>query len=141
MSNLNIILDKIKITTHSMAMKFAGEVKQTEIEMIEERVYDYYDAIRSGVVLNPYQRTGELVNNIRIEHSGRFYSIINYAYEGTDRLYNIERGVVTWQNSMLNFINSKREFMAPTIEEMNTKLNSMVIEEFMGTGLQIKKRR
>lgn len=130
---------KAKATANKIALAIADEIK----ESIQTNVYDYYDEIRSGLVRNPYQRTGELLKGVEVKR-GRLQAWVEVNAHTPDILHDIETGKTNWKNSVLYKLSPnqrKRPFMKEALDNLDFNLDNYVIESFSEYGLHVKRER
>ena len=141
MKKLNKVIKKTLISV-------GREVREIQIEAIQEDVYDYYDEIRSGYNISNmslYHRSGRLIdiNNIKVKYSGVGTVVIRNESYSKDILNDIRFGNVSWEKSILAKLSPSeraRDFIAGTMERLEKyNINEKMKLELYRNGIIIKR--
>lgn len=137
------LLGKMEKVARTTPNKMAIVIAEIEKKHVQEDVYDYYDEIRSGHnVVNPYKRTGKLVDGIKVKRSRNQAFVIHTGYDD-NTLERIESGETNWKNSVLYKLSPSqrmRPFMENTIIEVDSIVDSFTLEEFKKNNMRITRR-
>lgn len=117
--------------------KIALIVKEIIEKHIQKDVFDYYDNIRAGRVANPYDRTGALMNSVKIQRGrGRASVYMDYDEEILDK---ITYGESSWKNSLIYREGIERDFFGQAIEEIDASLDGIILTEYSNYGVKLRK--